>query len=132
LKNAIPAEVRGFILDHIGSVEMLNVLTLLFNHRDRAWTATEVGNELRTNEWSADLQLQGLAARQLVRASTDTPPRYQADARYAVEVANVARTYEERRVAIITLIYSRPDDVADEAVDPVQAFADAFKLRKDK
>jgi hypothetical protein len=132
LKDAIPTDVRRFILQHIGSVEMLNVLMLLFREPDRTWTATEIGNELRTNEWSADLQLQALAARQLVRGSTDTPPRYQADRQYATEVASVGRTYEERRVAIITLIYSRPDEVVDEAVDPVQAFADAFKIRKDK
>jgi hypothetical protein len=132
LKDALPDDVRRFILRHIGSVEMLNVLILLFKLPDRTWTANEVGTELRTNEWSADLQLQALAGRQLVRCSTDTPPSYQADRQYATEVATVGRTYEERRVAVITLIYSRPDDVVDEAVDPVQAFADAFKLRKDK
>jgi predicted transcriptional regulator len=132
LKDGIPDDVRRFVLRHIGSVEMLNVLMLLFKQPDRTWTATEVGNELRTNEWSADLQLQALAARQLVRGSTGAPPRYQADRHYATEVATVSRTYEERRVAIITLIYSRPEDVVDEPVDPVQAFADAFKIRKDK
>ena len=132
MTDAIPADVRRFILDHIGSVEMLNVLMLLFKQPGRTWTANEVGSELRTNEWSADLQLQALAARELVRASTDTPPRYQAETRHAAQVASVARTYEERRVAMITLIYSRPDDVAAEPVDPVQAFADAFKIRKDK
>ena len=132
MKDSIPENVRSFILGHIGSVEMLNVLMLLFKQPDRTWTANEIGQELRTNEWSADLQLQALAARQLVRASTDRPPRYHADRQHATEVASVARTYEERRVAMITLIYSRPDDVVDEPVDPVQAFADAFKLRKDK
>lgn len=132
MKDSIPADVRQFVLDHIGSVEMLSVLLLLYKHPGRAWSAQEVGTELRTNEWSADLQLQALSARQLVRASTDTPPRYQPDGKHAAAVAAVARIYEERRVAVITLIYSRPDDIVEEPVDPVQAFADAFKLRKDK
>ncbi|MCA1664729.1 MAG: hypothetical protein LC659_10740 [Myxococcales bacterium] len=133
MSDAIAADVRRFILDHIGSVEMLSVLLLLYKEPDRGWTAIEVAQELRSNEWSADLQLQALVARQLVRASTDTPPRFSADRRHAAAVAVVARTYEERRVAIITLIYSRPDDDGvEQPVDPVQAFADAFKLRKDK
>jgi hypothetical protein len=37
----------------------------------------------------------------------------------------LAKEYQERRVAVIEAIYSRPPD-------PVRTFADAFKLRREK
>lgn len=39
--------------------------------------------------------------------------------------ADLLKAYRERRVSVIEAIYKAP-------VDPVQQFADAFKLRKDK
>jgi hypothetical protein len=39
-------------------------------------------------------------------------------------VGELIRLYQERRVAVITLIYSKP-------VNKVQTFADAFRLRKE-
>ena len=39
-------------------------------------------------------------------------------------VGSLEKVYEERRVSVITLIYSKP-------VDKVRTFADAFRLRKD-
>jgi hypothetical protein len=40
-------------------------------------------------------------------------------------VAQLAKDYAERRVSVITLIFSKP-------VDKLRTFADAFRLRKDK
>ena len=40
-------------------------------------------------------------------------------------ISALAKAYSERHVAVFTLIFSRP-------VDPIQSFADAFKLRKDR
>lgn len=39
----------------------------------------------------------------------------------------LARAYAERHIAVIDLIFSRPPDNSD----PVQAFADAFRFRKE-
>jgi hypothetical protein len=132
LKDSLPADVERFLGDHIESVEAVNVLLLLFEQPGRTWTADEVGRESRTNEFSADLHLRALSDRGLVRVSPGPPPAYQADPAFAPVVASVARTFRERRVAVITFIYSRPDDADRQPADPVQAFADAFKLRKDK
>ena len=40
-------------------------------------------------------------------------------------VVRLAKDYAERRVTVITLIFSKP-------VDKLRTFADAFRLRKDK
>lgn len=133
MNDSLPADVERFLADHIESVEAVNVLLLLFEQPARSWTADEVGRESRTNEFSADLHLRALSERALVQVSSSAPqPSYQANPTFARVVASVARTFRERRVAVITFIYSRPDDVAEKPTDPVQAFADAFKLRKDK
>jgi hypothetical protein len=40
-------------------------------------------------------------------------------------VRRLDEVYKVRRVAVITLIYSKPDD-------PAQAFANAFRIRKEE
>lgn len=130
--DAIRGDVRRFIVDHIASVEMLNVLLMLFLQPDRTWTADEMGRDSRTSVVSANLQLEALTAHGLAEALPGTPARYRAQPRFAEVVAAVRHTFAERRVAVITLIYSRPEDGGSDTTDPVHAFADAFKLRKDK
>jgi hypothetical protein len=132
LKDSLPHDVRQFLLDHIESVEAITVLLLVYAEPARQWTAQEVGRESRTNDWSAGLQLEALSARGLFRSTAGPPPTYQADGRHAQAIATLGRTFRERRVAVITFIYNRPDEVGESSADPLQAFADAFKLRKDK
>lgn len=119
-----------FIIDNVESVEALNVLILLHANPSRMWSADEVGKDSRTNEWSAQMCLDALSQRGLVRANGGEPPRYAAEPAVAPIVAAVTRAYHDRRVAVITLIYSKPDEPPKP--DPIQAFADAFKLKKDK
>jgi hypothetical protein len=71
------------------------------------------------------MRLNDLHARGLLVQKDGPTYRYgpaQADLNSLVE--RLAAIYHERRVTIITLIYSKPHT-------QVQAFADAFKLRKD-
>jgi hypothetical protein len=132
LKDSLPSDVARFLSEHIESVEAVNVLLLLFEQPARAWSADEVGRESRTNEFSAELHLRALADKRLLRVSPGPPVTYQADPAFTHVVSSLARTFRERRVAVITFIYSRPDDAEKAPTDPLQAFADAFKLRKDE
>lgn len=122
--NAIPAHVHRFILDHIVSVEQLEILLLLRGRRDRDWNAEEVARELRTAALSAANRLADLERRGLL---TREGERYRFDpAAPALEeaVEGLSHVYPERRVTVIDLIFSKPNDV-------IRTFADAFKLRKD-
>jgi hypothetical protein len=132
LKDSLPNDVRQFLQDHIASVEAITVLLLLYDQSARQWTAEAVGRESRTNDWSAALQLQALSARGLLRSSAGPPPTFQAESQFAAAVASLGRAFRERRVAVITFIYSQPDEVDERPRDPPQAFADAFEPRKDK
>jgi hypothetical protein len=131
LPQTLPADVQAFIAKYIDSVEAVNVLLLVFAQPARTWTPDEVGRELRTNEWSAELHLRALRARGLLQAKEESPTRYYADTAFSAIVASLAKTFRERRVAVITFIYSRTDEI-EEPLDPLQEFANAFKLKKDK
>jgi hypothetical protein len=124
----IPADVRRFIVDHVHSVEQLEILLLLHRHPARWWTASDVNAEIRTSLASADDRLRDLAERGLAGVDAGTPPRYRfapAEGATAVLVSRVAETYREHRVSVVTLIYSKPSDA-------VRDLAEAFRLGRGK
>ena len=120
---AIPADVERLIAAHIHSVEQLEVLLLLRQDGNRAWTPAEVAAELATAEASAESRLADLTARGFARRQ-DHGYCYDAATHGAV-VDRLADTYSKRRVRVIGLIFAKPSDA-------VQDFADAFKLREDR
>ena len=122
----IPADVRRLVLDHIGSVEQLEVLLLLYNTPERWWSAAEVQAELRTSLTSAADRLHDLAERRFL-AVEPSPPRYRFEAEEKVRrvVGLLAETYREYRVTVVAMIYSKPPDA-------VRELADAFRLGRGK
>ena len=125
--RGISQDVRTLIIERIDSVVHLELLLLLHANAGRAWTAADVAQELRIDaSWAAG-QLGELAARGLLAPAADQPGAF----RYApgspeldAAVTQLAKDYTERRVTVITLIFSKP-------VDKLRSFADAFRLRKD-
>jgi hypothetical protein len=119
--------LQRFIVENIASVAQLEVLLLLKQHPDRAWNAEDVARALYTGPTLIAAELADWAARGLLVAQSEQPGHY----RYAprsqelVETVNdLAEAYKERRVAVITSIYSKP-------VDKIRTFADAFRIRKE-
>ena len=127
MSDEIPAEVSRFIIEQLSSVAELEVLLLLRQDRERQWAPSEVGRSLYTSPDVSAAQLEELRKRGLLSRSDDEPRYRYAPKTLAIEavVDRLAELYRERRVTLITLIYSKP-------VDKVQTFADAFKLRKEK
>jgi len=112
--DAILPAVRQFIVDHIRSVETLEVLMLLHADPARQWTPDEVGREARTNEWAAQMQLEALSARGLIRLVGNDPTRFEAEPAVSSMVIALARVFRERRVAVIRQIYTRRHDDSTE------------------
>ncbi len=127
-EDDIPQNVRAFVVDHVDSVVLVEILLLLQGEPARARDAAEVGNVLKIEPAWAQSQLDNLRARGLLKLSDDgrrfsyAPQTPQLDA----AVAGLAKAYADRRVTVIGLIYSKPPPA-----DPVRSFADAFRLRKD-
>lgn len=123
--TALPQRVQRFLMSHIDSIEKLEVLLLLRARAEREWMASEVALELRITEMSADARLESLTGSRLLMRDGGTPPRYRyspSDSEDVRSIAELAVAYSERRVSIITFIFSKPQA-------RVQGFADAFLLK---
>jgi len=126
-EESIPENVRRFIVEHINSVESLEILLSLFARPAEESSPEDVSRALCTSLESATARLSELQqARLLVSISTEPPKyRFNTDSPEASLVALLEKTYRERRVSVISFIYSKPSD-------PLRAFSDAFRLRKDE
>jgi hypothetical protein len=124
----IREDVRRFLAQHIESVVQLEVLLLLHAHPDREFSPQQVASELRIDVAGAEEQLSRLCAAGLLTCGSppDVHYRFQpATPELADTATAVARAYTDRRVTMISLIYSKP-------VDKIKIFTDAFRLRREK
>jgi hypothetical protein len=127
--EGIPQEVRAFITEHIDSVLQLELLLLLHTKRSDDFSAAEVVAELRIDPAWAVRQLDDFCARGILACpEAEAPRRY----RYAPKspqtdaaIARLEQPYADRRVSVISLIFSKP-------TDKLRSFADAFRVRKEK
>ncbi len=128
-EGGIPAEVEDLLVRHIDSVDDLEVLLLTHGNAAVAWSAGSIAQALRIAEGSAAARLARLTEHGLLTETQEGASlRYQFAAdRPTIQhaVSALAQAYRERRVAVITKIYSKPND-------QIRTFADAFKLRRDK
>jgi hypothetical protein len=115
----LPPDVERFLARCIDSVEQLETL-LLLRRSGGEWTAESVARELRIDAHSAARRLAELAASRLLSESGRAYTY--ATGGYDVEVDAVARAYSERRVSVITFIFSRP-------TDRLKSFSDAFRIK---
>ena len=118
--------VKQFVNRYLESVDHLRTVLLLHGSPQAEWDATDVGTKLYLPPAVAAVVLARLEANGLV-ASHGEPRRYQyrpESPELADQVEQVVALDRERPVTLIHMVYDRPKDI--------RAFADAFKLRKDK
>jgi DNA-binding MarR family transcriptional regulator len=123
MSEGVPDRVRDFLLAYVDSIEQLEVLLLLASRPASPLTAAEIADELRTAPSSAANRLAKLRDHRLVEVLPGDRHRVRADPELAETLRQVAACYRERRVTVVTLIYSRPSDV-------VRVFTNAFVLKK--
>ena len=126
MSEAFPAELKQFIAQHVESLAQLEALLLLRQNSEQRWRSPELAARLyitpdMCEAILADLERRGFAAR-----TDDGAYFYQPrDAAADRLIGDLATIYQQRRVAVITEIYSKP-------VTKVQTFADAFRLRREE
>lgn len=125
--DALPAPVKQLLARHIQSVEQLEVLLLLHSQPARAWTAPEVYDVIRSSEASIAARLQAFTAAGFLIEEKGPPQTFRyapndRDLRSALDMT--ASAYQTWRVRVIEAIFA-PE------TNPVQSFADAFRLRKE-
>jgi DNA-binding IclR family transcriptional regulator len=124
--SSLPHDVHQFLYQHIESVEQLEVLVLLRMRPERGWSPEEVARELYSHPASIARRLAMLLGQGLLREIE--PGCYQYAPRTGelhATVLRVAEMYRERRVAVVTLIASKP-------IENVRAFSDAFRIRRNQ
>ena len=125
MAEQLPSTVRQFLARYIRSVEQLEVLLLLQDQPNRSWSAGDVYSVIRSSEGSIAGRLEAFAKEGFLTHEHDGRYRFSpqnTDLRSAVE--QTASAYKTWRIRVVEAIFAPPSD-------PVQSFADAFKLRKD-
>ena len=123
--DGIPEDVRRFVADEIHSVEQLEILLRLHRQPSEWWTAERMADELRTSRASVAGRLEGMTARGLLELQAEGQLyRYRPTKPETERIVQMLdRLYNERRVTMITLIFSKP-------LDSIRDFSDAFRIRK--
>jgi hypothetical protein len=126
-EEPLPENVRRLIVERINSVEALEILLLLFAQPTLELSAAEVSRKLYTTLESASTRLAELQRVKLLVLIGTEPPKYRFNSQgpESALVAELEKTYRQRRVSVISFIYTKPSD-------PLRAFSDAFRLRKDE
>lgn len=124
-EKPISPQLRQFLANHIKSVEQLEILCLLGEEPSRSWSVAETYRCILSTEKSVQEGLQHFVAHNLFASEPEGRFRFAPKASDLNAAArDLIKTYRERRVAIIEMIYRNPTESA-------RHFADAFRLRKE-
>ena len=124
--GGIPAPVHRLLMQHIDSVEQLEVLLLLKQAPEVEWTPAAIASILNGHPVSIAARLEALERARMIRRAPTSDVRYRyapASTESAAAIEGLAQAYRERRVAVISLIASKP-------LENVRAFSDAFLFKK--
>ena len=126
LNEGLPPEAVRFIGAHIRSISQLEIL-LLLRESGESLSITQINERLRSSPAFVEREVAALISAGLAASAEGTIPlcyRYSpASDTLANSVAQLAGLYADYRVRVIAAIYSR--------IDPMQTFAEAFRIRKD-
>ncbi|HYC02271.1 MAG TPA: hypothetical protein VED40_03205 [Azospirillaceae bacterium] len=118
-------DLLQFVRSHLKTVWALDILMLLRRTPDRAWTAEEIVQELRSSAAAVNEALTALRHGGLVGDAPENRHRYlPASPELDSRVAAIQSVYTEQPMALIRTILSAPNA-------KIRSFADAFKLSKD-
>lgn len=121
--DGIPAELRDFIVKSIDSVGQLEALLLLRDNADEAWSILQLAKRLYVNEAEAASILAHLVEQGFV-IQQDESYRYDRLGKQAATIDRLAEAYARQLIPITNLIHTKPRGI--------RAFADAFKIKRDK
>jgi len=123
--ETVPEDLRRFILTSIPSVPALEALLLLKGEAGRGWSLAEIARRLYMTEGAARETLRALCESGMAAANAPDVYRFMPSSEeLRALVDRLADAYARDLIGVTALIHSRMGKSA-------QAFADAFKLRKD-
>lgn len=124
MTQGIPKDVVDFLNEHIDSAVQLEVLLLVHSDSTAAHTSADIARELRIDtEWT-EAALSALAGGGVLVCENGSY-RFAAPASMTQTVQKLAEEYAQRRVSVISAIFSKPPE-------PIRQFTDAFRFRKEE
>ena len=122
MTEALPEDVRRFVLDHVDSIAEMEALVMLVREPARAWPIDQVVARLYISPDDAEATLERLRAAGLAeRAADGWRVAVVAEPRAGTLVRLVA-LYATHLIPITNLIHAKGSRI--------RRFADAFQLRK--
>ena len=126
MTDDFPLELKQFIAQQVESLAQLEALLILREDAQTPWKSAELCRRLYISPDMCEGILVDLIRRGFAERTAEGAVQYRAPSSDADRLlVDLAAIYQERRVAVITEIYSKP-------VNKVQTFADAFRLRKEE
>jgi hypothetical protein len=126
----LPAEVRQLIYSSVPSIDALEVLMQVVRNQDPPRTVSELIEALRPTAVTEPVVRESLALLRTQGILSETPDGRILCRPDSPEVEGaiglLLRAYNERPVTLIRTVYA----IAD--AKKIQAFADAFKIKKDE
>ena len=121
--EALPEEVKELLLRHIGSVAHLEALLFLCAHSAESWEARTLAKRLYVSETEMVAALSELS-RDGFLALKDGLYRYAPLQEHQPKIDALTKAYTRQLITITNTIHNRRRNI--------EAFSDAFKLRKDR
>ena len=123
-EDRIPAEVRAFLLDHIGSIAQLEALLLLRASPQERWDAASTATRLYMSPRDVEPMLSQLCRDRLL-VCEDGVYRYAPEpAERRLVVDRLAAVYATQLIPVTNMIHVKQRRIRE--------FADAFRLRRDR
>jgi hypothetical protein len=126
--DPIPSDVKQFLDANIDAVDQLEILRLVVGESQKDHASLALAQELQVPLETVEAHVRALESRGLLTIVSAQPlickhgPRTpELDA----QVQQLVKTYLERPVTLIKMVYEKPKD-------QLRTFADAFRLKKDK
>jgi predicted ArsR family transcriptional regulator len=126
--DPFPEDLARFMDQNVESIDQLEILRVLGEDREKEWDVASLAAEVQAGPQAVRAHLAAMQSRGLL---TTTARGVGLSCRYgagAPELANMVdrllQMYKQRPVTMIKMVYER-------ARDPLRAFADAFRIRKE-
>jgi hypothetical protein len=129
MSDDISERILNFLDSAIDSVELLEVLLLIYSNPDKAWSKNEITTILRSTEASITKRLNDLYQRGVLLANDDQHDLHTfkpANEEIKKTIIELEKLYKSKSYKVIDAIYSRTH------TKKIRAFANAFILRGDK
>jgi hypothetical protein len=124
----LPEPIARFLDEQVESIDQLEILRILGEDREREWDVVALAGEVQAKPQAVHDHLTAMSARGLLVLATREAGLFCRHGASTPEleamVGRLLQLYKERPVTMIKLVYDR-------ARDPLRAFADAFRIRKE-